>query len=110
MKFIQLTKIDNGLPLILRTDCITHIRQLPAGGSYSARTVIFTGNDRSDEVTETAEEIQRLMEGNSDNEGETFADNCDPFDSFKKYIKEVDKRFGLANRRITQYFKKINRI
>jgi hypothetical protein len=50
------------------------------------------------------------MEGNSDNEGETFADNCDPFDSFKKYIKEVDKRFGLANRRITQYFKKINRI
>ncbi len=70
--FIQLTAINTGLPVIVRTNCIEHIRQLPANGDCPARTTVYTGNDRCDMVTETAEEIQRLMEGDMHEEATDF--------------------------------------
>jgi hypothetical protein len=59
--FIQLTAINTGLPVVIRTDCIEHIRQLPADGVHSARTTVHTGDGKRDIVTETAEEIKQKM-------------------------------------------------
>jgi hypothetical protein len=108
--FIQLTAIASGLPVIVRTDCITHVRSLPATSVHQARTVVFTVYDRFDIVTETAEEIQRLMEDAGDNEDDTSADDCKPDNSLRRYIEETEKKFSLVNRRISEYLEKINHI
>jgi hypothetical protein len=70
--FIQLTAIESGLPVVIRTDCIEHIRQLPAGGDCPARTIVYTGNDRCDKVTETAEEIQQKIDADMHEEATDF--------------------------------------
>jgi hypothetical protein len=86
-EFIKLRDAETGLTILIKKSRITLICEVPANGDDDKATIIVCHHERrADVVSETAKEIQQLMEDDGDNEDDTSADDCDPDNSLRKYI------------------------